>query len=97
MRKLFLIQSIAIFLLLYIQMAFQEGHYDVLYKTGASFVILLASSIAVSAIVTGVRKLFSRRLNFQDSTVRTSIYVFSIYYVIQLLGWLKNEGIIGGG
>jgi hypothetical protein len=97
MKKLFLMQSVAIFLLLFLQMSFQEGNYDVLYKTASSFAILLASSIAVGAIVTGVRKLFSRGLNFQESTFRTSIYVFAIYYVIQLLGWLKKEGMMGGG
>jgi len=97
MNKLFLTQSIAIFLLLYLQISVQEGHYDVLYKTASGFVILLASSIAVGAIVTAVRKIFSRGLNFQESTMRTSIVVFAIYYVIQLLGWMQNEGIIGGG
>jgi len=97
MKNLFLMQSIAVFVLLYFQMSFQEGHYDVLYKTGSSFVILLASSIAVAAMVTGIRKIFSRGLNFQESTIRTSILVLAIYYVIQLLGWFKNEGIIGGG
>ncbi len=97
MKKLFLVQSIAVFILLFIQMWVQEGHYDVLYKTVGSFAILLASSIAVAAIVTAIRKIFSRGLNFQESIIRTSIYVLPIYYVVQLLGWLHSEGIIGGG
>lgn len=97
MKKLFLVQSIAVFILLFIQISYQEGHYDVLYKTVGSLAILLASSIVVAVIVTAVRIIFSRGLNFRESIIRTSIYVLPIYYVIQLLGWLHSEGIIGSG
>ncbi|UCF31851.1 MAG: hypothetical protein JSV26_05465 [bacterium] len=97
MKKLFLYQSTAVFVLLYIQMAVQEGDLNVLLLTIQNFSVILALSILVSVFVTGIRRLFSRTLDVKDAVLRTSVYVLPIYYVMQLLGWLINQDIIDPG
>ena len=97
MRKFFLIQNGVILLLLYIQMYVQEGSYKVGFQTLGSFIVLLSLTFGISVIVTGIRKLINRNINFRDGVIKLSIYIFPLYYVAQLVGWLYDQGIIGGG
>ncbi len=97
MRKFFIGQCMVVFALLYIQMAVQEGHFDVFRETLGSFAILLASAILLSMILVGIRRFFNRTIDLRPAVMRTSIYIFSIYYIMQLLGWLSKQGYVGGG
>ena len=97
MRKFFLIQTGVILLLIYIQMYVQEGSYEVGFKTLGSFIVLLSLTFALSLTVTGIRKLINRNVNFRDGVIKLSIFILPVYYVAQLIGWLNEQGIIGGG
>ncbi|MDF1526872.1 MAG: hypothetical protein RRA15_09785 [bacterium] len=97
MRKFFLVQSGVILLLVYIQMYVQEGTYQVAFKTLGNFIVLLSLTFAFSVVVTGIRKMINRKVNFPDSVIKLSIYIFPVYFVAQLVGWLYEQGIIGGG
>jgi len=35
-------------------------------------------------------------LIYPDGVIKLSIFIFPIYYVAQLMGWLYDQGIIGG-
>jgi hypothetical protein len=96
MRKFFLAQSAVILVLVYIQMYVQEGRYDVAFETMGTFIVLLSLTFAISVVVTGVRKLINRGVNFPDGVTKLSIYILPFYYVVQLIGWLYDQGIIGG-
>ena len=96
MRKFFLAQSGIILLLIYIQRYVQEGHFNVAFQTFGSFIVLLSLTFALSVAVTGVRKMINRSVNFSDGVIKLSIYIFPVYYVAQLVGWLYDQGIIGG-
>lgn len=96
MRKFFLAQSCIILLLIYIQKYVQEGRYDVAVDTIGIFIVLIALTFALAVIVTGFRKLMDRRVNFADGVIKLSIYVLPIYYFAQLIGWLYDQGMIGG-
>jgi hypothetical protein len=96
MRKFFLAQSGIILLLVYIQMYVQEGSYKVGFKTMGTFIVLISLTFAISVTVTSVRKLINRNVNFPDGVTKLSIYIFPVYYVAQLVGWLYDQGIIGG-
>jgi hypothetical protein len=96
MRKFFLAQSGIILLLVYIQMYVQEGTYQVAFKTLGSFIVLLSLTFAFSVAVTGIRKMINRKVNFPDGVIKLSIYIFPVYFVAQLVGWLYEQGIIGG-
>jgi hypothetical protein len=97
MRKFFLIQTGIILLLIYIQMYVQEGSYKVGFKTLGSFIVLLSITFALAMVVIGIRKLINRNVNFPDGVIKLSIFIFPIYYVAQLVGWLYDQGMIGGG
>ena len=97
MRKYFLVQSGIILLLVYVQMYVQEGHYQVAFQTLGSFLILLSLTFGISLIVSGVRKMLNRNINYRDDVVRLSIYILPVYYIFQLVGWMLKQGIIGGG
>jgi len=96
MRKFFLIQTGVILLLIYIQMYVQEGSYKVGIETLGSFIVLLSLTFALSLTVTGIRKLINRNVNFRDGVIKLSIFILPVYYVAQLVGWLTEQGIIGG-
>ena len=95
MRIFFLIQSGIILLLVYVQMYVQEGHYQVAFKSFGSFIVLLSLTFAIALIVTSVRKIMNRSINFQNEVVRLSIFILPVYYVVQLVGWMYEQGIIG--
>ncbi|MCJ7500119.1 hypothetical protein MUP29_07660 [bacterium] len=96
MRKFFLAQSGVILILVYIQMYVQEGTYQVAFQTLGSFIVLLSLTFAFSVAVTGIRKLINRNVNFPDGVIKLSIYIFPVYFVAQFVGWLYEQGIIGG-
>jgi hypothetical protein len=96
MRKFFLAQSGIILLLVYIQMYVQEDTYQVAVPTLGSFIVLLSLTFAFSVAVTGIRKMINRNVNFPDGVIKLSIYIFPVYFVAQLVGWLHEQGIIGG-
>ena len=96
MRKFFLAQSGVILILVYIQMYVQEGTYQVAFQTLGSFIVLLSLTFAFSVAVTGIRKLINRSVNFPDGVIKLSIYIFPVYFVAQFVGWLYEQGIIGG-
>ena len=96
MRKFFLIQSGAILALVYIQMYVQEGTYQVAFKTLGRFIVLLSMTFALGILVTGVRKVMDRSVNFADGVIKISIFVLPLYYVVQLVGWLYDQGFVGG-
>jgi hypothetical protein len=96
MRKFFLFQSGVILVLIYIQKYVQEGTTAVGFQTLGAFIVLLSLTLALSVLVMGVRKLLNRRINFADGVLKISIFVLPIYYVAQLVGWLYDQGIIGG-
>lgn len=96
MRKFFLVQSGVILLLIYIQMYVQEGSYQVAFKTLGSFIVLISLTFALAVFVTFIRKIVNRSINFADEVVRLSIFILPIYYVAQLVGWLYEQGYIGG-
>lgn len=96
MRTFFLAQSGIILVLVYIQMYVQEGHFQVAFQTFGSFIILLSLTLAIALIVAGVRRLINRNVNFRDEVVRLSIYILPVYYIAQLVGWMYEQGIIGG-
>jgi len=97
MRKFFLAQSGVILVLVYIQMYVQEGTYQVAFKTLGSFIVLLSLTLAFSVIVTGVRRMMNRNVNFRDGVIKLSIFILPVYYVAQLVGWLYDHGFIGRG
>ena len=97
MRKFFLAQSSVILLLIYIQRYVQERSYNVAFKALGSFIVLISLTFAISIIVTGVRKMINRNVNFPDGVIKLSIFILPIYYVAQFVGWLYDQGIIGGG
>ena len=97
MRKFFLAQSGVILALIYIQMYVQEGSYKVAFPTLGSFIVLISLTFALSVIVTGLRKMMNRNVNFPDGVIKLSIFILPIYYVAQLMGWLYDHGFIGGG
>lgn len=97
MRKFFLAQSGIILLLIYVQMYVQEGSYQVAFQALGSFVVLLSLTFALAIVVTGVRKLFNRTVNFPEGILKLSVFILPVYYVAQLVGWLYDQGIIGGG
>jgi hypothetical protein len=76
----------------------QEGSYDVevAIKAFGNFIVLISFSLALALIVTGVRKIMNRRINFREEVIRLSIFIIPVYYVVQLLGWMHSQGIIGG-
>ena len=82
-------------MLVYIQMYIQEGTYQVGFKTLESFLVLISFTFAISVIVTGVRKVINRQVNFADGVIRLSIFILPVYYVAQLVGWMFDKGIIG--
>jgi hypothetical protein len=96
MRKFFLAQSGVILILVYIQMYVQEGTYQVAVQTLGKFIVLLSLTFAFSVAVTGIRKMINRNVNFPDGVIKLSIYIFPVYFVAQLVGWLHEQGIIGG-
>ena len=96
MRKFFLAQSGVILILVYIQMYVQEGTYQVAFPTLGSFIVLISLTFAFSVIVTGVRKMINRSVNFPDGVIKLSIYILPVYYIAQLVGWLYDHGFIGG-
>ena len=96
MRKFFLAQSGVILILVYIQMYVQEGHYKVAFQTLGSFIVLLSLTFALSVAVTGIRKMINRKTNFPDGVIKLSIYIFPVYFVAQFVGWLYEQGIVGG-
>lgn len=96
MRKFFAAQSGVILILVYIQMYVQEGTYQVGMKTLGSFLVLISLTFAIALIGTVVRKFIHRSLNFADSVIQLSIYILPVYYVAQLVGWMYDQGIIGG-
>ncbi len=96
MRKFFLAQSGVILILVYIQMYVQEGTYQVAFQTLGSFIVLLSLTFAFSVAVTGIRKMINRNVNFPDGVIKLSIYIFPVYFVAQFVGWLYEQGIIGG-
>jgi len=96
MRKFFLIQSGVILVLIYIQKYVQEGSYNVAFDTLGSMIVLISLTFAISLIVTGIRKLINRAVNFRDGVIKLSIFILPVYYVAQLVGWLNEQGIIGG-
>ena len=96
MRKFFLVQTGVILLLVYIQMYVQEGTYQVGFQTLGSFIVLLSLTFAFAVLVTGVRKLRKRSINFPDGVIRLSIFILPLYYIAQLVGWLHEQGFIGG-
>ena len=97
MRKFFLAQSGVILILVYIQMYVQEGTYQVAFPTLGKFIVLLSLTFAFSVAVTGIRKMINRNVNFPDGVIKLSIYIFPVYFVAQFVGWLYEQGIIGGG
>ena len=97
MRKFFAAQSGIILILVYIQMYIQEGTYQVGMKTFESFLVLISFTFAISVIVTGVRKVMNRNINFADGVIKMSIFILPVYYVAQLIGWMYDKGIVGGG
>ena len=97
MRKFFAAQSGIILILVYIQMYVQEGTYQVGFKTFETFLVLISFTFAISLILTVIRKLLNRKLNIADEVIRLSIFILPVYYVVQLLGWMADKGIIGGG
>ena len=97
MRKFFLAQSGVILILVYIQMYVQEGTYQVAVQTLGKFIVLLSLTFAFSVAVTGIRKMINRNVNFPDGVIKLSIYIFPVYFVAQFVGWLYEQGIIGGG
>lgn len=97
MRNFFLAQSGVILLLVYIQMYVQEGTYQVAFKTLGSFAVLISLTFALAIFITGVRKLFNRKVNFTEGILKLSLFILPVYYVVQLVGWLYDQGIIGGG
>lgn len=97
MKRVFIMQSMVIYVLVSIQMFIQEGHFNVFQKTILGYASIFLSSVLISLIVTAVRKGIFRDLDFRESILRTSIYFFPIFYVLQLLGWLYNQGYIGEG
>ena len=96
MRKFFAAQSGVILILVYIQMYVQEGTYQVGMKTFVSFLVLISLTFAIALVGTAVRKFIHRSLNFADSVIQLSIYILPVYYVAQLVGWMYDQGIIGG-
>ena len=96
MRKFFLAQSGVILILVYIQMYVQEGTYQVAVQTLGKFIVLLSLTFAFSVAVTGIRKMINRNVNFRDGVIKLSIYIFPVYFVAQFVGWLYEQGIIGG-
>ena len=96
MRKFFLAQSGVILILIYILMYVQEDSYQVGRQTLGTFIVLLSLTFAISLIVTGVRKMINRSVNFPDGVIKLSIYVLPMYYVAQFVGWLYEQGIVGG-
>lgn len=90
MRKFFLIQSGVILVLIYIQKYIQEGHYEVAFDTLGSMIVLISLTFALSVIVTAIRKLINRNVNFPDGVIRLSIFILPVYYVAQLVGWLYD-------
>ena len=97
MRKFFAAQSGIILVLVYIQMYVQEGTYQVGLKTFGTFLVLISFTFAISVIITGIRRIINRKINFADNVIRLSIFILPIYYVIQLLGWMYDMGMLGGG
>ncbi len=96
MRKFFMFQSGVILVLLYVQAYLKEGSHAVGFKTLGSFSILLALTLVLSLFLALVRKMFRRQLDFNREVLRFAIYILPIYYVFQLLGWLTEQGYIGG-
>jgi hypothetical protein len=96
MRKFFLAQSGIILVLVYIQMYVQEDSYQVGLKTLGTFLVLISLTFALAVAVTGIRKLINRNVNFPDGVIKLSIYIFPVYYIAQFVGWLYDQGIIGG-
>lgn len=97
MRIYFLVQSGIILVLVYIQMYVQEGHYQVAFPAFGSFLVLLSLTFAIALIVAAVRRRINRNVNFRDEVVRLSIYILPVYYIVQLVGWMYEQGMIGGG
>jgi hypothetical protein len=97
MRTLFLIQSGIILFLIYVQMYVQEGTYEVqvAFKAIGNFIVLLSLTFAIALIVTCVRKVVNRNIKFRDGVIRLSIFILPVYYVVQLIGWMYDQGIIG--
>jgi hypothetical protein len=96
MRKFFLAQSGVILVLIYIQKYVQEGSYQVAFQAFGSFIVLISLTFALSIVVTGLRKMINRSVNFPDGVIKLSIFILPVYYVAQLVGWLYDQGIIGG-
>lgn len=96
MQKFFLAQSAIVLLLVYIQMYVQEGTFQVGYKTFESFIVIFSFSLAISVILAGIRKVINRTTNFPENVIKFSIFILPVYYVMQLLGWLHDTGIVGG-
>ena len=96
MGKFFMIQSGVILVLLYVQAYVKEGSHAVGFKTLGSFSILLALTLVLSLILAFVRKMIQSQLEFRKEMIRFAIYILPIYYVFQLLGWLTEQGYIGG-
>ena len=96
MRKFFMIQSGVILVLIYIQKYVQKGSYNVAFDTLGSMIVLISLTFGISLIVTGIRKLINRAVNFRDGVIKLSIFILPVYYVAQLIGWLYDQGIIGG-
>jgi len=96
MRKFFLAQSGVILVLIYIQKYVQEGSYQVAFQAFGSFIVLVSLTFALAVIVTGIRKMINRSVNFPDGVIKLSIFILPIYYVAQFVGWLYDQGIIGG-
>jgi hypothetical protein len=97
MRKFFLAQSGVILLLIYIQLYVQERNYNVAIQAIGSFIVLISLTFAIAVIVTGLRKMINRSINFPDGVIKLSIFILPVYYVAQLVGWLYDHGFIGGG
>lgn len=98
MRIFFLVQGGIILLLVYVQMYVQEGSYQiqVAFKAFGNFIVLISLTFAIALIVTSVRKIMNRSINFRNEVIRLSIFILPVYYVVQLIGWMYGQGIIGG-
>ena len=96
MRKFFAAQTGIILILLYIQMYVQEGTYQVAFQTFGSFLVLISLTFAIALVGSVIRKFIHRKINFADSVIQLSIYILPVYYVVQLVGWMYDKGIIGG-
>jgi len=96
MRKLFLAQNGIILVLVYIQMYVQEGTYQVAFQAFGKFIVLISLTLAISVIVTGLRKMMNRSVDFAAGVTRLAVFILPVYYIAQLVGWLYDNGIVGG-